>query len=212
MFLRVLTDSCHRLLNFDLLWSSARSPTPGCPLLPRWTPVGTWLRAPGEERALLGATWHRPRSILHADLLRCGAEPRAGVKAVLRGVGGDNNWGPEGPYGRCSKAAAERWVARRLRSELRATLSCFAGGHRPRGTAEGQRPEKQRRWWQLIFPPTGRCGRPVRAPSCPVPGTPRSGGRRSLVISPPFLLTWYPPVAASGSSSAPTLKVSPLAL
>lgn len=123
--------------------------------------MGTWLRAPGAERALLGATWHRPRSILNADLPRCGAETRVGAKAVLRGVGSDN-WGPEGPYGRCSRAAAERCGARRLRSGLRATLSCCAAGrHRPRGTREGQGPEEQRRWWRLIFPQgnvAGRCG------------------------------------------------------
>lgn len=100
--------------------------------------MGTWLRAPRAERALLGATWHRPRSILHADLPRCGAEPRAGVKAVLRGVGGDN-WGPEGPYGHCSRAAAERCGARRLRSELRATLSCFTRGTSPSRDRGGSR-------------------------------------------------------------------------
>lgn len=95
---RVHIDSRRLLLNFDLLGSPAGSP--------RRARAGTWLRAPRAEWALPSATRRRPRSILYADLSRCGAEPWAGAKAVLRGAGGDGNprtrgslWPP--PAGGC---------------------------------------------------------------------------------------------------------------
>lgn len=95
---RVQTYSCRLLLNFDLLRSPSGSP--------RRAQAGTWLRAPRAEWALPFATRRRPRSILYADLPRCGAEPWARAKAVLRGAESDGNPGTQGsvwppPAGNC---------------------------------------------------------------------------------------------------------------
>lgn len=86
-------------------------------------------------------------------------------------------------------------------------MSRAACGDRPSCSAEPRAGNNQEA--AAALPPRGRCGRQVRAPDCPVPGTLRSGGRLSLGTSPPCLLTSCPPAEASGSSSAPTPKVSP---
>ncbi|CAO2639871.1 hypothetical protein LEMLEM_LOCUS25097, partial [Lemmus lemmus] len=141
---RVQTYSCRLLLNFDLLRSPSGSP---------WrAQAGTWLGAPRAEWALPFSTWRRPRSILYADLPRCGAEPWARAKAVSEVRKATATPGPEGPYGHRPRATAERQGACGLRPGLRAALSYGAGRRRPRGAVEGQGPEEQRWWWQLILP------------------------------------------------------------
>lgn len=133
---RVQTYSCRLLLNFDLLRSSSGSP--------RRAQEGTWLRAPRAEWALPFATRRRPRSILYADLPRCGAKPWARAKAVSEVRKATATPGLKGPYGHRPRATAERHGACGLCPELRAALSCGAGRRRPSGAAEGQGPEEQR--------------------------------------------------------------------
>lgn len=132
--------------------------------------------------------------------------PRRRPKADAQRAGRRRRQRPEGPYGRSAPAGGVRHGARRRR--LGAALSRAACGDRPSCSAE-PRAGTEDQEAAAALPPRGRCGRPVRAPSCPVPGTLRSGGRLSPGTSPPYRLTSYPPVEACGSSSAPTLKVSP---
>jgi hypothetical protein len=105
-----------------------------------------------------------------------------------------------------------RHRARPKRLGLRTALSCTACGHRLNSSRSAKpragTPGAEEVAAAAAVSSRGRCGRPAQAPSCPVPGTPRSGGRLSPGTSRPCLLTWCPPVAVSGSSSAPTLKVS----